>query len=165
MRTFPQAVTIVTAISRGGPFGVTVSAFSSISLDPPLVLVSLIKGTRAHNILTSAEEFAVSVLSSDQSSLSETFAGRSESQKSPFDDLPFRKGRNGCMVLESGVGYVECRKSGTHDEGDHTLVMGRVTHVKLNRHAPPLVYYNRHYTTVVMPPSGSTTYDSLLAEW
>lgn len=164
MRSFPQGVTLVTAQGDEGPFGVTVSAFTSISLAPPIVMVSMMKGTKAHDVITSARHFAVSLLSSDQDQLSERFAGRSATHSFDFQGLPIKMGGNGSPVLETAVWHIECTRLESHDAGDHTMVMGGVTAAEMSHDAPPLVYFKRNYTTVV-PPTGHAVYDSLLGEW
>lgn len=165
MRSFPQAVTVVSARNGGEPFGVTVSAFSTVSLDPPLVMISLMKGTTAHSVLSRATHFAVNILSSDQSKVSERFAGRSEGHRFSFEGLALDEAENGCTLLRTAVGHIECTKAGSHDEGDHTLIMGRVTKARLSHDAPPLLYYKRGYTSVAPTVPTPTSPDSLLAEW
>ncbi len=165
MRSYPQGVTIVTAENAGKPFGVTVSAFSSISLDPPLVMISMTRGTKAHDILAEAETFTISLLSAEQAHLSDRFAGRSESQRYDFGGLRVSRGLNGCLYLQSAVGHLECKRWSSHVEGDHTLVFGRVTAGSVDSETTPLLYYRRRYTTVVQPAADSEVHDSLLAEW
>ena len=165
MRSFPQGVTIVTGVADGSPFGVTVSAFSSVSLEPPLVMVSMSKGTRARDMLSTASAFTINVLSADQSDIAERFAGRSDSHRYRFEGINTRVGSNGCPIFSSAVGYLECSGWSQHEEGDHTMIVGRVTEAGLNGDSPPLVYYKRRYTTVVTPAADSEAHDSLLAEW
>ena len=166
MRSFPQGVTLVTTKERGGePFGVTVSAFSTVSLDPPLVMISMTKGTRAHSVLSHASRFAVNILASDQSKVSERFAGRSESHRFSFEGLALEEAENGCTLLRTAVGNLECTKAGTHEEGDHTLILGRVTRARLSHDAPPLVYYKRGYTSVASTAPAPTSPATLQAEW
>lgn len=165
MRSFPQGVTIVTGEKEGAPFGVTVSAFSTVSLDPALVMVSMTKGTRARDALYSAKSFTVNVLSSDQSELAERFAGRSGSRSYDFQGVPVRKGSNGCLVFTTAVGYLECVSWSQHEEGDHTIIVGRVVAAGVDSEASPLVYYRRRYTTVVAPSADAPLHDSLSAEW
>lgn len=164
MRSFPQGVTLVTSAGPDGPFGVTVSAFSSISLSPPMIMVSMNKGTKAHEVMSAVDRFAVNILAADQSQLSERFAGRSPAHNFDFHGLPVRRGENGSPILQTAVGYIECTKLASHDAGDHTMIMGQVTAAFLSHDAPPLVYFKRSYTTVV-PPTGHPGYDSLLGEW
>jgi flavin reductase (DIM6/NTAB) family NADH-FMN oxidoreductase RutF len=165
MRAFPQGVTLVISMYRGEPFGVTVSAFSSISLVPPLVMVSIGKGTKAHEALSQSERFTVNFLYSGQSSISERFAGRTQALRSRFDDLDVREGSDGCLFLADSIGHIECEKESSYEKGDHTIFIGRVLLASLHRDSPPLVYYKRRYTTVVEPATGSQAYDSLLGEW
>jgi flavin reductase (DIM6/NTAB) family NADH-FMN oxidoreductase RutF len=165
MRSYPQAVTVVTTANRGEPFGVTVSAFSTISLDPPLVMVSMTKGTAAHDVISGASHFAVNILAADQAKISERFAGRSESHKFSFEGLAVEKAENGCTLIRTAVGHIECTRASSHDEGDHTVIMGKVTRVKHSHDAPPLLYYKRGYTTVASTVPTPSAADSLFGEW
>lgn len=147
MRTFPQGVTVVTTISRDGPKGVTVSAFTSLSLDPPLVLVSLSKASAVHDVFTQSTEFAVNFLADDQKSVSDRFAGRHEI-KEKFDGIGFRAGTTGSPVIPRARAVIECRTWRVYDAGDHSLLIGEVLRAEKLSDKPPLVYYAQQYTTM-----------------
>ncbi len=165
MRSFPQGVTIITTRHGDEFYGITVSSFTSVSLKPPLVLVSVSKEAPTHEVLEEGEAFIVNVLASDQSSLSEKFAGRVTGSNDKFRGTKYRIGKNGCPILEPSLGFLECRRWGSYDGGDHTLVLGEVTNAESKKGNLPLVYYNRQYTTVLLPTLEKSSYDSLLGEW
>lgn len=165
MRVFPQGVTIITTKRGERLYGITISAFTSVSLKPPLVLVSVSKETPTHAALADEESFTVNILSSEQASLSEKFAGRSAGTTDKFHETKFRKGENGCPILEGALGFLECKRRSSYDGGDHTIILGEVTNADLRSGELPLVYYNRQYTTVLLPTLEKSSYESLLGEW
>jgi flavin reductase (DIM6/NTAB) family NADH-FMN oxidoreductase RutF len=120
---FPSGVTVVTAITEDGrPAGCTVSAFSSVSLDPPLVLLCIGRDRTMHDVLTSAERFAVNVLSANQAWLALRFARPGDR----FDGLATNPGRGGIPLLDGATAYFECRTHQAVAAGDHTIVLGEV---------------------------------------
>jgi flavin reductase (DIM6/NTAB) family NADH-FMN oxidoreductase RutF len=147
MRRFPQGVTIVTAQTRDGPVGLTVSSFTSVSLEPPLVLVSLGKGTEVHEGLLGAKHFAVNVLAADQKRLSERFAGMAEMAER-FDGVAYSKGIGGSPLIEGAVARIETKVWRRYDGGDHTLLLGEVVRASTAGSASPLVYVSQKYATV-----------------
>lgn len=165
MRAFPQGVTIITARHGDELYGITVSSFTSVSLKPPLVLVSVSKEAPTHGALVKEKSFTVNVLESDQASLSEKFAGRAGGSTNKFRGTKYRTGKNGCPILEPSLGFLECKRWGTYDGGDHTIILGEVTNAESRKNALPLVYYDRQYTTVLLPALERSSYDSLLGEW
>ena len=165
MRSFPQGVTIITTRHGGELYGITVSSFTSVSLSPPLILVSVSKEAPTHEVLLGEESFAVNILASDQASLSEKFAGRNTGSTGKFHGTKYRIGKNGSPILEPSLGFLECKRWGSFDGGDHTLILGEVTNGESKKDDLPLVYYNRQYTTVLLPTLERSSYDSLLGEW
>ncbi len=132
-----SGVTIVTA---AGPVGMTVSAFSSVSLDPPLVLVSLARAATMHAPVVAADGFAVHILEDDQPELSTRFA----SPVDRFDGLDHGIGPFGAPLLHGGVARLVCHKHAVADGGDHTILIGRVVQVDV-RAGKPLLYYRGRY--------------------
>ena len=157
MRAFPQGVTVVTTLAGGVPKGITVSSFTSVSLVPPLVLISLAKGSALHDLFTDAEFFAINFLADDQKSVSDRFAGRTL-LKDRFEGLRHREGYTRSPVIEGARAIIECRRWRVDDGGDHSLVLGEVVRADKLSDKPPLVYYAQQYTTsvpsdVAAPPS------------
>ena len=145
MRVYPQGVTVVTTDS-GGPKGLTVSSFTSVSLDPPLVLVSIAKGSALHDLFRAAESYAVNFLADDQKSVSDRFAGRTQA-KDRFEGIKFAKGVTGSPIISGARAVLECRAWKVYEGGDHSILVGEVLSAKTLNSKRPLVYYSQQYTT------------------
>ena len=133
-----------------GSKGITVSSFISVSLDPPLVLVSIAKGTPIHDQLSSVKAFAVNFLAYDQESLSDRFAGRKGVQDM-FEGLNFKLGASGAPIIEGVRAIIECKVWAVYEGGDHSLVIGEVVSVKSISRKKPLLYYEQQYTSTESP--------------
>ncbi len=139
---FATGVTVVTARdSDGRDHGMTVSAFSSVSLDPPLVLCCIELRTEMHPVLERAQTFAVNILSASQEALSRRF---SERQVERFDGIGDERAQGGAARREGALGYLECRLVARHDAGDHSIFIGEVENAEAHRGAP-LLYYRGGY--------------------
>jgi flavin reductase (DIM6/NTAB) family NADH-FMN oxidoreductase RutF len=157
MRTYPQGVTVATTKGRSGPAGLTVSSFTSVSLDPPLVLISIEKGSAIHDLFREAEVFAVNFLADDQKSVSDMFAGRTGA-KDRFEGLTHSAGVTGSPIISGVRAAIECRVWRVYDGGDHSILVGEVLSAKTFNSKRPLVYYSQQYTTTELmeypaPPS------------
>jgi flavin reductase (DIM6/NTAB) family NADH-FMN oxidoreductase RutF len=146
MRIYPQGVTVVTMMAADGPKGITVSSFTSISLDPPLVLISLAKGSALHSDFAGARKFAVNFLADDQKSVSDRFAGRVE-LKDRFEGLKFKEGATGSPIIDGVRAIIECRTWRVYDGGDHSIIIGEVVDARALSGKKPLVYFSQQYTT------------------
>ncbi len=139
MRRFASGVTVVTARAVDGrPQGVTVSAFSSLSLSPPLVLVCLDRATNALDAYVSGEFFAVNILADGQSGVSDDFAY--PGPVSPFERHPWRDGETSVPLLAGTLAGIECRRHAVQDGGDHVILIGRVEHAHVSPDGSPLLY-------------------------
>ena len=120
---YPTGVTVVTAACAGGPEGMTIGSFTSVSLDPPLV--SFCPGHDSDSWIRMREvgSFCVNVLGDDQADVSVTFASKSEDR---FGDLRTRVEATGAPVIEGCVAWIDCRVEAVHAAGDHDIVVGRV---------------------------------------
>lgn len=142
---FPSGVTVATTKDSEGAFhGITVSAFCSLSLDPPLVLICIEKSAGSHDALYEAKAFVVNILSSTQIDLSEQFAALMPDK---FNGVSYRLGIEGMPVLEGVVASLECRLKQVCDGGDHTIFIGSVENVSIND-GLPLVYSQSAYWTI-----------------
>lgn len=146
LRRFPSGVTVVTAAPAGTvPQAITVSAFSSVSLDPPLILVCLNSHGRAAEIIAAEPRFCVNVLSVGQ-------ADDSRACTAPADDrlacVEWHPGANGCPVLARAAASLECDHYALHPAGDHVILVGRVTAIHLGDGTEPLVYHDGDYAGV-----------------
>lgn len=151
LRFWTTGVTIVSAKHGNVSHGMTVNSFTSISLDPPLVMVSLEKVTRTHGLVKAAGVFGVSLLAQEQRDLSNRFAGRASDQTNRFEGVETFSLESGSPLLSQGLAWFDCRVSATYDAGTHTLVIGEVLAAGVpaddgSRH--PLVYFNRNYRKI-----------------
>jgi flavin reductase (DIM6/NTAB) family NADH-FMN oxidoreductase RutF len=125
MSRFPTGVTVVTTFGPdGAPLGLTVNSFTSVSLDPPLVLVCLGHASSSRDPLLGARSFAVNVLSAGQRRLAARFAA--EPSAGRFDGVAWRPGPNGAPVLSDVAAWVACTPEASYEAGDHTILVGRV---------------------------------------
>lgn len=139
---FPSGITVVTSRSAAGSFhGITVSAFCSVSLDPPLVLVCIEKTTGSHDAIHELGSFVVNILGAGQDPLSERFALTAIDK---FEDVALRIGLDGLPVLDDALVSLECRLRNAFDGGDHTIFVGEVEVVSI-RDGDPLVYFHGNY--------------------
>ena len=143
MGSFPTGVTIVTVASDDGSMhGITVNSFSSVSLDPMLVLVCLNQTSRGVSLIERAGAFVVNVLSAGQQDVSRWFANRYRPVGSTmFDDVPFEPGVTGCPVLVDATASFECRLRQSHPVGDHVIVLGEVIALVHRPQLAPLIFH------------------------
>lgn len=147
---FPAGVTVVTTEDDGQPRGLTVSAFSSVSLDPSIVAVNVSRGSRNHEALVEGEAFAVSVLAEDQQEVGTRFADPDVPVEERFDGVGTRQLQTGSPVLEDALVQLDAVVHDTVRAGDHTVVLGRVVAAEVPRpDARPLAYWDRDYRGVV----------------
>lgn len=148
MRRWVSGVTIVSAQYNGNRHGMTVSSFTSVSLEPPLVLVSLERGKRTHNLVEKSGAFAVSILGQQHQEISDRFAGRETEVEDRFAGLEVYTLRSGAPLLLEGLAGFDCEVVSAYDAGTHTLFIGQVTAVQLGTDDDPLLYYNRAYRDI-----------------
>jgi len=140
---FATGVAVAAAPGRGGPAaGVTVNSFTSVSLDPPLVLFCLDRSAQSLEAFEGADHFAVSVLAEDQRELSVRFASQAPDR---FDGVRTTPGLGGAPVLEGCLAAVECRRHALHDGGDHVILVGLVERVRHAAGGRPLLYFRGRY--------------------
>ena len=119
----------------------TVSAFCSVSLEPPLVLICIEKTASVYDALTSAPGFVVNILSAKQEQIARRF---SIVDIDRFEGVGFSRTQNGIAVLDDVLGIIECRKFALHDAGDHTIIVGEVEATRAEN-GSPLMYYRGGY--------------------
>lgn len=137
---FASGVTIVTTHHENLTHGMTANAFVSVSLDPPLVLVSLDNRSNMHRILPRSRRYGVSVLGEHQEILSNHFAGKPVAGLQPGCTL-----REGIPLLDGAVAHFMVEVTDVHPAGDHTLYLGRVTYFAWNEQRPLLFYGGRYH--------------------
>lgn len=146
---FTTGVTIITTGRGDRASGMTANAFSSVSLDPPLVLVCIKQGGRACRDLAVGGRFAVNILSADQEALSVRFASRERLRGSEaFRDVPHRLAASGLPILEGVAAYLDCQTVASHKAGDHIIFIGEVTDLGARPDAAPLVFHGGRYVRV-----------------
>ncbi|HJQ11538.1 MAG TPA: flavin reductase family protein [Gemmatimonadaceae bacterium] len=139
---FPSGVTVVTTTDESGADqGMTVSAFCSVSLKPPLILICIEKTASAHAALISASGFVVNVLSARQEQVARRFAIVDIDR---FDGVGFTRSSLGYAVLDDVLGVIECSRFKTYEAGDHTVIVGKVEAMRAES-GTPLLYYRGGY--------------------
>jgi 3-hydroxy-9,10-secoandrosta-1,3,5(10)-triene-9,17-dione monooxygenase reductase component len=144
---FASGVTVVTAISGGAPVGLTCQSFSSVSLNPPLVVFIPAKTSRAWPMIQRSGRFCVNFLAEGQAELSNQMASRGVDKFEGISWTPSEQ--TGSPILEGTLGYVDCRIQSAHEAGDHYVVIGRVLDLGIADDEPdkPLLFYQGKYTT------------------
>jgi flavin reductase (DIM6/NTAB) family NADH-FMN oxidoreductase RutF len=141
---FATGVTVVTTMTSAGPLGITANSFSSVSLDPPLVLWAPARKSRRFPAFEAASHFAVHVLSAGQRELAEQFAGPGEG----FEGVAFVPGLGEAPLLGGCAARFECRHAAGYDGGDHLIVVGEVLRL-VQADLAPLLYYRGGYCGLV----------------
>jgi 3-hydroxy-9,10-secoandrosta-1,3,5(10)-triene-9,17-dione monooxygenase reductase component len=166
---YATGVAILTTITaEKQPIGVTVNSFSSVSLDPPLILFSLLNTAGILPHFQQAEHFNVNILSSKQEALSNIFARPSSAT---WDTLPYENNPEGCALFSGCVAQLECRRYAEIDGGDHRIFLGTVLRFHLLSPAEPLLFYRGRYGTYVRdqwaktPPADSELTELSIPGW
>lgn len=146
MGSFAAGVTVVTTCHEGRLVGTTVSAFSSVSMEPPLVMVCLKRESRTLAALSQARAFCVNILASDQGDLAHRFARSGADDR--FALTAVEAGVCGAPLLAGAVAAVECALHAVHDGGDHEILVGRVLRVVVDEAKVPLVYVRGGFLNV-----------------
>lgn len=145
---FATGVTLATTLdAEGRAYGMTASAVSAVSLEPPLLLICVNREANFHAALGSEVGFVLNVLAADQEAISQTFSTDIED---PFAAVPFRLGEAGLPLVDGAAAHIVCAPWGSFEAGDHTVFFGRVTGGESFRR-PPLVHHRGHYTTTLEP--------------
>jgi flavin reductase (DIM6/NTAB) family NADH-FMN oxidoreductase RutF len=147
MRRFPAGVAVVTVDASGQRLGLTVGSLLSLSLDPPLVGISVSRQAALHELLREAGGFAASLLAGGQEWLAQHFA-RGVPPIAMWHGVATREGAAGAPLLAGALGWLECRVVGEHPVGDHSVFVGEVLSVELGEPAPPLVFLESGYRTL-----------------
>ena len=164
--TFATGVTVVTAIDeQGRPRGFTANSFTSVSLDPPLILVCIASGSAGHAVFTNSNTFCVNVLAEDQQNLSTLFASPGDDR---FSEIEWHPGNNGNPIIDGAITNFECDRHNIVDAGDHVILVGKVSSYEASGRSP-LIYCSGSYVefslmqkAMEVPGSGITTRISAL---
>jgi flavin reductase (DIM6/NTAB) family NADH-FMN oxidoreductase RutF len=143
---FATGVTIVTTRGEEHPYGMTANAFSSVSLDPPLVLVCVKAFSEGADLIRENGVFAVNILAAEQEPLSRYFASKDRPRgRDAFGDIAHRTAASGSPVLDGAVGYLDCALHASHEAGDHVVFIGEVLALDYSNEVPPLVFHAGGY--------------------
>ncbi|MDP8944212.1 MAG: flavin reductase family protein [Actinomycetota bacterium] len=146
---FATGVTVVTTRNLDVCYGMTANAFSSVSLEPPLVLVCVNRDGDGRRQIGRNGRFAVNILSDDQEQLSRYFASPERPRgREAFRDVPHYLSESGSPILEGVAGYLDCRLAASHAAGDHMIFVGEVTELEFAPDASPLVFYRGDYRRI-----------------
>jgi flavin reductase (DIM6/NTAB) family NADH-FMN oxidoreductase RutF len=149
MGSFATGVTVITVDCEGEVHGMTANAFTSVSLDPLLVLVCVDHGARTHAHLHARKRFGVNVLAEDQRAISEYYADPSPTHEHAEREAGarFDRTQHGTPVLHGALAYLECRLHTAQDAGDHTIFIAEVEDVVM-RQGDPLMYFRGEYRNI-----------------
>lgn len=137
----------MTVDAEGERLGLTVSAATALSLDPPLVGVAVSRHAAMHELLRSAGGFALSLLAGDQEAVAQHFA-RGVPPFAHWHGIEFREGAAGAPLLEGALGWIECRVAAEHETGDHTFFVGEVLSAERGRTGSALVHVGQGYAAL-----------------
>lgn len=143
MSRFASGVTVVTTRRGDDRFGLTASSFTSVSVDPPLVLVCVAMSLRAHAVIEESGAFAVNILGVHQLDAALRFAGLKPEFVDRFFGLAWSSGVTGSPLLEGSIASLDCRLHASHPGGDHTIYVGEVLHAAISKDEAPLLYHRR----------------------
>jgi flavin reductase (DIM6/NTAB) family NADH-FMN oxidoreductase RutF len=138
MRRHPSGVTVVTSLREGEPRGITLSAFASVSTDPPMLLICVNREARSYLYISSSRIFCVNLLALTQRDLAERFSGRIKEHQ--FDDIAWSTDVTGAPVLAGTIGHFDCVVEAEHHAGSHSIFIGKVLACAA-RDGAPLGYY------------------------
>jgi flavin reductase (DIM6/NTAB) family NADH-FMN oxidoreductase RutF len=133
--------------SEGERLGLTIGSLVGLSLEPPLVGVSVSTQAAMHELLRGSGGFALSLLAGDQEGIAQHFA-RGVPPFAHWHGIATRPGAEGAPLIDDALGWLECRTVGEHEAGDHTLFVGEVLAAERGRAAPPLVYVDQRYVSL-----------------
>lgn len=156
---FASGVTVVTTVHEGYDHAMTASAFSSVSLDPPLVAVFVDRRNRFHDAVVASRQWGVSILAESGQEAATWFALRGRPLAGQFDRVGHVRGEvTGAALLRQAIGWLECETWADYDGGDHLILVGRVTGAEVlpdgvDRHVDddhrPLLYHRSHYAALL----------------
>jgi flavin reductase (DIM6/NTAB) family NADH-FMN oxidoreductase RutF len=146
LRYWASGVSVVTTSNGSQRQGMTVSAFNSLSIDPPMILVCLSKDANTAQLIQTTRHFAVNVLGQDHAEISNRFAGRVPNldKDERFNGIATRTEITGSPILETAIAWLDCRIHQQHDGNTHWIIVGEVLATGQNP-SQPLLYFDRDY--------------------
>jgi 3-hydroxy-9,10-secoandrosta-1,3,5(10)-triene-9,17-dione monooxygenase reductase component len=146
--SFPTGVTVLTGLADGKPVGMAANSFTSLSLDPPLVLVCIGRSSTTWPAIAASGRFCVNILAADQELLARVFAAKGANR---FVDVGHTPSASGMPLLNGAVAFVECTISRIHDGGDHVVVIASVDDLGALRDETPLVFHRSGFGMTSTP--------------
>ena len=145
MRQWVAGVTIVTTDDDGTLGGMTASSFTSVSINPHLILIAVKETAYTHDLIKNSGVFAANILNTQQVEWAKRFAGMYPEIEDRFFDIEYSTAETGSPILPDVMGWVDCKVYGSHQAGDHTIFVGQVLDAKGIGEGDPLLYYNRSW--------------------
>ena len=149
MRHWASGIGIAATEHQGMKYGLTVSSFTSVSVDPPIVLISVHQDSQAHDPILASGRYAVTLLAADQQPLSDLFAGRTEQGENRFEGLETLTLKTGSPVIPGGLCVFDCEVSGSYATETTTVIFGQVVAAQVSARPyedlKPLLYYHQGY--------------------
>ncbi len=149
---FASGVTVVTTMSDGKAHGLTVSAFTSVSADPPRILVCLGRETRSRPMVERSGVFAVHILGSEHARMGMRFAKMLPDIEEPFEGLEYRTEATGAPILDDCLAWLDCKVDSAIEVGDHTVFVGAVEALGVASEGWPVLYYDRNWRVLREEP-------------
>lgn len=149
MRAWTTGVAVITATHAGQRYGMTVNSFASVSLDPPIISVTLKKLTHTHELVEKSGEYSMTVLSADQADLSDRFAGKIPDIDDRFEGVQTETMAIDAPLLKGGMAFFNCRVMNSIPIGENTLFLAEVIAARGEGERDPLVYHNRVFWKLV----------------
>ena len=147
---FGTGVTIVTVMSPSGPVGMTANSFSSVSLDPPLVLWSIARASRRYPAFEASGRMAIHVLCEEQDLLCKAFAKSHDA----FGEARWHVSEHGVPLLEGCLARFECRQYAEYDGGDHAIIVGEVERALIEENGDPLLFFGGRFGSFTAQSAG-----------
>jgi flavin reductase (DIM6/NTAB) family NADH-FMN oxidoreductase RutF len=145
MGHFATGVTVITTLAKDGKLhGLTANAVSSLSLDPPLLIICVDKKAESYSCFEDSKVFTVNILSDDQEDLSRRFA---VSGGEKFEGVAYRRGANGAPILQGALAHLECKVYAAYEGGDHTIYLGQIDEAE-TREGKPLLFFRGGYREI-----------------
>lgn len=148
LASWAAGVTVVTTRHQGLVYGITVSSFSSVSLDPRLVSVCLADSNRLPRMIEESKHFAVSILAEEQQDVSGYFATPKREPVPRFEEIGTIEWHTGSPIIDGAIAHLDCELYQAVPAGDHTIMIGRVLGAAASPEKTPLLYYRRNYRTL-----------------
>ena len=145
MAHWASGVTVVTTLAGDTPVGITASSFSSVSLEPPMILVCVAKKLFSHGAIQETGAFGVSILGTEHLEWGMRFAGMMPEIEDRFEGLDVHTEATGVPLLNGALGWLDCRLRHAYDGGDHTIFVGEVMAASARPSGAPILYYNRQW--------------------